>query len=94
MHFIKKEAEFMTISDWLDEVQNYREIKKIPFFKSFRKGKSFWLWMIYVKRTKMDERKGYLKKALFPADQHLNKFLVQIREILSVLHNRDLLQVK
>ena len=93
MHFIKKEAEFMTLSEWIDEVQNYKEIKNIPFFKSFRKGKSFWLWKTYVKRTKMDERRGYLKKALFPADQWLNRNLVKIRDILNNLYYRDLLQV-
>lgn len=93
MHFIKKEAEFMTLAEWMDEVENYKKINDIPFFKNFRKGKSFSLWKSYVKRTKMDERKAYLKKALFHGDPQINKHLIGIREVLNTLQNSDLLQV-
>lgn len=93
MHFIKKEAEFMSLAEWMDEVENYNKINQINFFKNFRKGKSFTLWKRYVKRTKMDERRAFLKKALFQGDTQINKQLIIIRNCLNNLQNRDLFQV-
>jgi len=93
MHFINKEAEFMSLAEWMDEVENYKKINEISFFRNFRKGKSFSLWKRFVKRTKMDERGAFLKKALFQGDPQINKQLIQIRDYLNNLNGRDLLQV-
>ncbi len=92
-HFIKDEAEFLTLSEWRDEVENYKKMNDISFFKNFRIGKSFTLWKRLVKRTKMIERGSFLKKELFLADPNINTHLVSIRRKLNKLRDRDILQV-
>ena len=92
-HFINKEAEFLTLSEWKDEVENYQKINKISFFKNFRIGKSFTLWKRLVKRTKMIERGSYLTKELFQADGQINRPLISIRQLLNTLQSSDILQV-
>lgn len=92
-HFVNKEAEFLTLSEWRDEVENYQKINQISFFKNFRIGKSFALWKRLVKRTKMIERGSYLTKELFQADGQINKQLISIRQALNKLISCDILQV-
>ena len=92
-HFISREAEFLTLSEWRDEVENYHKAICIPFFRNFRIGKSFALWKKLVKGTKMVERGSYLNKELFHADSQVNARLIDIRKILNTLQSSDILQV-
>ncbi len=92
-HFINKEAEFMTLAEWKEEVDNYRKINYISFFQNFRKSKSFTLWKKLVKKTKMLERGAFLSKELFQADPHLNNKLIEIRKLLQKLYYSDILQL-
>ena len=92
-HFVNKEAEFLTLAEWKDEVENYQKINKIAFFKNFRIGKSFTLWKTQVKRTKMIERGEFLGKELFQADPNINQQLIKIRQLLHHLYYGDVMQV-
>lgn len=93
-HFVGKEAEFLTLSDWIDEVRDYRKVSKIPFFKNFAVGKSYALWKKLVKSTKTFECGSYLGKELFEADANINGPLVDIRKELYTLESSDIINVR
>ena len=92
-HFVAKEAEFLTLSDWVDEVDAYRKIHQIKFFKNFSIGKCYALWKKLVKSTKTMERGSYLGKELYQADTSLNKYIIGIRKLIYTLQQSDMIQV-
>ena len=91
---MSKEAEFLTLTEWKDEVENYQKINQVSFFKNFRIGKSFTLWKRLVKRTKMIEHGSYLGKELFQADGQINRQLIKLRQLINNLQKRDIIQVR
>ena len=93
-HFVCKETEFLTISEWKNEIESYKMINQISFFRNFRIGKSFFLWRRLVKRTKMVERGSYLSKELFRADPKINMSLVSIRKLLNSLQSCNIFPVR
>jgi hypothetical protein len=92
-HFVGKEAEFLTFSDWLDEVNDYKRISVIPFFKNFAVGKCYVLWKNLVKSTKTFGCRSYLGKELFEADTNINAPLISIRKELYTLESSDITYV-
>jgi len=92
-HFVGKEAEFLSLSDWLDEVNDYRRVSVIPFFKNFAVGKCYALWKKLVKSTKTFECRSYLAKELFEADTSINDLLIYIRKELYTLESSDIINV-
>ncbi len=93
MHFVSREAEFISLAEWKDEVENYKKVHGIPFFKHFRSQKSFVLWKRLVKRTKMVERGAYLKKELFIVDKNLNIHGIDIRKLIYKLNSSDIIGI-
>lgn len=79
VHFIKGEANFMTIAEWEREARIYKKIQDISFFQKYRTWKTFSAWKTLMRRTMIFKTSDFLNRELFILDSELSKPLLEIR---------------
>ena len=80
-HFIDDEATFLTIEEWEREVTMFQKLKKIKFFKEYKRWKTFALWKHLMRRNMMKKTSQHLSQELFILDINLREPLLKIRRI-------------
>eukprot|EP01064_Diplonema_japonicum_P034413 TRINITY_DN7114_c0_g1_i1.p1 TRINITY_DN7114_c0_g1~~TRINITY_DN7114_c0_g1_i1.p1 ORF type:complete len:4107 (+),score=1152.60 TRINITY_DN7114_c0_g1_i1:350-12322(+) len=78
-HYRNDEGDFITIDDWLEEYQTFTTMMKIPFFRIYRKWKTFYFWLRHVRKTIVSSCKQHLEENLFLLNKDLSQPLVEIR---------------
>ena len=79
VHFIKGEANFMSIPEWEREARIYKKIQNISFFEKYRTWKTFSAWKTLMRRTMIFKTSDFLNRELFILDSELSKPLLDIR---------------
>ena len=83
-----KPTNFMPMEQWIQERDNYDEIKRLTFFTKFRKWKTLKMWVTNVTRHKTNICKKLLEQKLFLLHPILVRFFnVNGRE--NLYYNKD-----
>lgn len=80
IHFVDNEAYFISLEEWEREYRLYSELRKIKFFKNYRKWKNFTLWRKLRRRTQFKKRRQFLEANMFLIDEKLSFHLLEIRK--------------
>lgn len=78
-YFMNGTTEFLTLEEWDREYKLYQHLKKINFFKQYKKWKNFSLWKNLRRRSMIKDRAEFLKTQLFILDDILREPLLNLR---------------
>eukprot|EP00906_Rhabdomonas_costata_P002873 RCo004476 len=80
-HLIRQDADFTPLGQWVREHGIFHSMFQIPFFRKFRRWKTFYFWRKYIRRTTINKYKDYLEDNLFILNRELCRPLLQVRRL-------------
>ena len=72
--------EFISLQEWYNDRQYYRQIRSKDFFRNFSKWKIIRMWRRNIVQAKRDEIKSVLEEKLFSVDNVFGDILKRHRE--------------
>ena len=80
--------EFISLQDWYNDRQYYRQISSKDFFRNFRKWKIIRMWRRNIVRAKRLEIESILEEKLFSIDEVFGEILLKQRTVCKDMENR------
>ena len=80
--------EFISLQDWYNDRQYYRQISSKDFFRNFRKWKIIRNWRRNIVQAKREEIRSILEEKLFSIDEVFGDILMKQREVCKGMENR------
>ena len=71
--------EFISLQDWYNDRQYYRQISQKAFFRNFRKWKIIRMWRRNIVQDKREKIKSKLQEKLFSIDEVFGDILMKQR---------------
>ena len=73
--------EFISLQDWYNDRQYYRQISSKDFFRNFRKWKIIRMWRRNIVQAKRDDIRSILEEKLFAVDDVFGGILMKHRAV-------------
>eukprot|EP00656_Telonema_subtile_P000712 TRINITY_DN10343_c0_g2_i4.p1 TRINITY_DN10343_c0_g2~~TRINITY_DN10343_c0_g2_i4.p1 ORF type:complete len:616 (+),score=135.78 TRINITY_DN10343_c0_g2_i4:143-1990(+) len=93
-HFREGSAEFTALEQWQREFKLHSKVRRLPFFRKYRRWKSYFVWRSLVRNAKMTSASRQLAAKLFTLSPLLRTTLFETRKKCESLSEIGLCRVE